>query len=243
MHKMSENITGMEGDLLAKGVIRKIRLKGFITGLIPVIIMAGVLFLSSGQVTWPMAWIFIGIHTVATAILVMSISPSLILERSYRKDGVKTWDVTLVRLLHGLGILLLITAGIDLRFHLTGYFPISLQVFGLILFILGYGILILAAISNPFFSALVRIQDEREHHVICNGLYQYIRHPGYLGLILCMVAEPLMFHSLPAWIPCILVVALFFIRTGFEDRTLIHELSGYSGYANRVKYRIIPWIW
>ncbi|PKL59170.1 MAG: isoprenylcysteine carboxylmethyltransferase family protein [Methanomicrobiales archaeon HGW-Methanomicrobiales-4] len=183
------------------------------------------------------------VHVIATIILALWVSPSLIEERSERRDGVKKWDQKIVFLLSFFGSLTLLLAGLDHRFHWTDSFSPILQISGLCMFILGYGIVIIAGITNTFFSGVIRIQSERGHCVITGGPYRYIRHPGYLGLIFCMIAEPLMFNSLCAVIPTVCTVILFLIRTYFEDCTLKDELSGYSEYSRQIRFRIIPGIW
>ncbi|HWQ65843.1 MAG TPA: isoprenylcysteine carboxylmethyltransferase family protein [Methanospirillum sp.] len=219
------------------------RMKGLTYGLIPVLLMAALLFGSSGQFFWRMAWIFIIVHVIATIILALGVSPSLIEERSERRKGVKKWDQAMVLLLSVLGFIILLLAGLDHRFHWTDSFSLMLQISGLCMFILGYGIVINSGITNKFFSGVIRIQSDRGHHVVTEGPYQYIRHPGYFGLILCMIAEPLMFNSLWAAIPTVCAVILFLIRTYLEDCTLKDELSGYSEYSRQVRFRIIPGIW
>ncbi|MDD1727842.1 MAG: isoprenylcysteine carboxylmethyltransferase family protein [Methanospirillum sp.] len=222
---------------------REIRIKGVIIGMIPVLIMAIVLFGSSGDGDWMIAWIFIGIHTCATIILSFSLDVTLITERSTQGADMKRWDQILVKLLTLSGLLILLVAGLDHRFHITPSIPFTVQTPGIVLFILGYGLLIWAAESNAFFSAVVRIQHDRGHHVISRGPYRFVRHPGYSGLILCMIAEPLMFQSLMAGIPCIMTIGLLVWRTWREDRTLSEELGGYDEYSGVVPFRLVPGVW
>jgi protein-S-isoprenylcysteine O-methyltransferase Ste14 len=56
-------------------------------------------------------------------------------------------------------------------------------------------------LSNPFFSGLVRIQKERGHKVETSGPDRYVRHPGYVGMIVCTLATPLILNSLWAFVP------------------------------------------
>jgi protein-S-isoprenylcysteine O-methyltransferase Ste14 len=98
-------------------------------------------------------------------------------------------------------------------------------------------------LSNRFFSPTVRIQSDRGHQVISGGPYQIIRHPGYSGWILQMLAAPLALGSWWGLIPGLLSACLYGIRTALEDRTLHRELPGYTDYAARVRYRLLPGIW
>ena len=97
--------------------------------------------------------------------------------------------------------------------------------------------------SNAFFSTVVRIQDDRGHAVASGGPYRFVRHPGYVAAILFYLVTPLMLGSVWTFIPSVLMVLLFVVRTALEDRTLREELDGYWEYAQRVRYRLLPGVW
>ncbi|MGB9980036.1 methyltransferase family protein [Methanobacterium sp.] len=219
------------------------RFKGALTGLIPVIIMALILFISSGRLDWIMAWLLLGIHMVGTIFISLKISSELIDERVQEKDGIKNWDVILVRVMNMVGLAVLLVAGLDIRFGWSGSFPLLVEIIAMAVVIVGYVILAWAAISNDYFSRVVRIQEERGHSVITGGPYRYIRHPGYLGLILCAIAQPAMLGSLWALIPAIFTVIILLVRTNLEDKTLQDELAGYKDYILQVRYRLFLGVW
>ena len=98
-------------------------------------------------------------------------------------------------------------------------------------------------ITNTFFSGTVRIQHDRGHAVISDGPYGWVRHPGYAGWSLSLITTPLMLGSFWALIPGALAALLLIVRTVFEDQTLQGELEGYSDYAQRVRYRLLPGVW
>lgn len=212
-------------------------------GLIPIIIMAFILFVSSGRLDWTMAWILLGIHLAGTVIISLKISQELINERTQEKDGIKKWDVTLVRIMNIVGLIALLVAGLDIRFEWSGPFPLPIEIVAMVVVIIGYAFLAWAAISNEYFSRVVRVQEERGHSVITSGPYHYVRHPGYLGLILCTLAQPLMLGSFWALIPAILTAVLLLVRTNLEDKTLQDELIGYKDYTLRVRYRLFSGVW
>ena len=72
---------------------------------------------------------------------------------------------------------------------------------------------------------------------------RYVRHPGYVGVILQFVAVPLVLGSNTTWIPAMLGVVLYVVRTWLEDRTLNTELPGYANYARLTRYRLVPGVW
>jgi len=97
--------------------------------------------------------------------------------------------------------------------------------------------------SNPFFSAESRLQTDRAQKVASTGPYRFIRHPAYSAAFLLWITTGLMLESWWALIPGFLAGLMMVIRTVLEDRMLHNELPGYAGYAQQVRYRLIPGIW
>lgn len=98
-------------------------------------------------------------------------------------------------------------------------------------------------IVNRFFSAVVRLQTDRGHHVVTAGPYRIVRHPGYVGIIVGCMCSPIALGSWLAAVPMVPCLALFVRRTVLEDRFLRENLDGYADYANRVRYRLLPGLW
>jgi protein-S-isoprenylcysteine O-methyltransferase Ste14 len=98
-------------------------------------------------------------------------------------------------------------------------------------------------IENRFFSGMVRLQTDRGHQVVSSGPYQWVRHPGYAGVLLVYLATPVFLDTSWAFLPTGFTMILFVIRTALEDRFLQDELEGYRDYARRVRYRLLPGIW
>lgn len=115
------------------------------------------------------------------------------------------------------------------------------HVAGIILSVTGWAFFLWAMASNPFFSESVRIQEN--HQVASRGPYRLVRHPGYLGNLIGCLGQPLMFGSWWSFIPAILTIIVFVIRTSLEDKTLQKELNGYAEYVKQVRFRLVPGIW
>ena len=107
----------------------------------------------------------------------------------------------------------------------------------------GYVLGAYALTENRFFSGVVRIQTDRDHHVVSSGPYRWIRHPGYAGALLSYLATPLFLDSPWAFLPTVFITIVLVIRTALEDRVLRAELEGYCAYAQRVRYRLLPGVW
>jgi protein-S-isoprenylcysteine O-methyltransferase Ste14 len=169
--------------------------------------------------------------------------PELISERGRKKKNVKKWDRSISGLIMIPWLALYIISGLDARFVWSPVLASWIHFASLIIFILGNALVSWAMLSNIFFSTAVYIQFDRKHKVSKSGPYRYLRHPGYLGMIIFNSSTPLILGSVWALIPAILTIILFIIRTVFEDKTLKNKLEGYKEYSQKVKYRLIPGIW
>jgi len=112
--------------------------------------------------------------------------------------------------------------------------PNSLRDGALIAFALSGVLQAWAMIVNPFFSPLVQLQTDRGHYVIADGPYRFVRHPGYLAMLIALPTSALAIGSWLALIPaaCFVLTVLRRVRT--EDRFLHKHLPGYADYAHRV---------
>ncbi len=211
-----------------------------------VILVGVVLFLAAGTVDWPMGWALVGIYLVwvcANALVLIPRSPELIAERLGPRKGAKTWDTAIMTMVGLATIGRLVVAGLDMRYGWSTGITLPLQLAALTVAVLGYALGVWAMASNAFFSQIVRIQEERGHTVVNDGPYRFVRHPGYVGVILFELAVPVMLGSLWALAVGGLITLLIVIRTALEDRTLLAELEGYPEYAEKVRYRLVPAVW
>jgi protein-S-isoprenylcysteine O-methyltransferase Ste14 len=218
-------------------------LKRFMQVVLQVVLFAILLFVSSGQIAWIWAWIYLCTYVLIIIINAFILPADLIEERGKSKENVKKWDkiIMILNIFPALGIL--VVAGLDYRFSWSPAISDWINASALIIMLLGHAFFSWSMISNHFFSTAVRIQVDRSHQVATSGPYKYVRHPGYVGFIILNLATPLILGSLWALIPGAILTILFLIRTALEDKTLRNELEGYNEYAQKVPYRLIPGIW
>jgi protein-S-isoprenylcysteine O-methyltransferase Ste14 len=207
------------------------------------LVMALILFLTSGKPDWIWAWAYMGVNVIILAINSQVISPELMAERGEIKENVEPWDRTIALIGSIFTIATIILPGFDQRFGWSPILAPSIQIIGLIFYALGMGWFTWSMASNPFFSGTVRIQKDRDQVVATSGPYQYVRHPGYIGYTIAWIATAIALGSLWTLIPAILIVISIIIRTALEDKTLQEKLPGYREYAEKVRYRLIPGIW
>ena len=209
------------------------------------VFFAAILFVSAGRADWPMAWAFLAVYLAFVVLAFVLLDPELIHERSHFESGGNREDVIIASIMFvWLFPLTLLVAGLDVgRFHWSPTVPLGVQIVALGLFAVGNAIGFRAMMANRFFSDFVRIQTERGHHVVTNGPYAVVRHPGYAGGILLAVALPVALGSLVALIPALIGSSLLILRMLREERMLKEELNGYRDYVSRVRWRLCPGIW
>jgi protein-S-isoprenylcysteine O-methyltransferase Ste14 len=174
----------------------------------------------------------------------LKLDPGLIEERISRKrPGAQGWDRMFVGILLLATLGIYVVAGLDHRWKWTQPMPGWVMGAGMLSIVLSGGLMIWAMKVNPFFSAIVRLQTDRGHHVVTTGPYRFVRHPGYTGGLLMNLGLPLLLGSLWALIPSSVASLDLIIRTVPEDRFLHRELEGYADYAKRVKWKLLPGVW
>jgi len=227
--------------------VRRLVVKRLVQLGVYVIITSLILFGTAGTINWFGAWAYLAVYLgmiAVNAAFILPRNPELIAERAEAKENVKGWDRILVPLIvYGCFVGGYVVAGLDKRFGWTGEVPAWVIALGLVFVAAAYALTCWAMITNSFFAAYVRIQDDGGHHVITTGPYAYIRHPAYAAGNVAFLGFPMLLGTYYAFIPAVLGAVLTIVRTALEDRTLQAELPGYKEYAGRVHYRLLPGIW
>jgi protein-S-isoprenylcysteine O-methyltransferase Ste14 len=205
-----------------------------------------ILFISAGKILYWQGLVYVAIGLIMSVLSYSVLKPDsdLLKERSNPGAGAKNWDKLLLGLSFLATIAMYVIGGLDSgRYHWSPEFHWSLSLFGIGLTISGQFLFLLAQKQNNFFSSTVRIQTDRNHTVCDTGLYNFVRHPAYMGSIIQAIGFPLLFGSMWSIIPVSILILLHVVRTGLEDKTLQDELTGYKEYSLKTSYRIIPLIW
>ncbi len=209
--------------------------------------LGAILFLTAGTVAWPAAWGYLAVITTVMGVyrsVVLPMHPDLVNERRHPPSDAKRWDRPFVAIVSVVGpIALILLSGLDRRYHWSHPTPAWIQVAGLEAGAAGGLFTNYAVAANRFFSARVRIQRDRGHHVVDAGPYRFVRHPGYAGAIVYMLGMAVALGSRLAIATTIVVSLVLVVRTVLEDRTLLAELDGYAAYARRVRFRLVPGVW
>jgi len=214
-----------------------------------VALFACFLFVPAGTLHWRAAWILLTVvlfARVLSAARLWMVQRELAIERTKLpiQPGQITADRPLVLASMASFAALIAFASADLwHLHLLPVFTPSVRVIGLVLFTSGWWIVHLALSANAYAVTVVRFQDERGHEVAEGGLYRHVRHPMYAGLVLVMSGLCIWLGSSAALIATLVPAGILVIRIRFEERMLRARLTGYSEYASRVRWRLVPGVW
>lgn len=206
-------------------------------------VYAALTFLGAWKLAYWQGFLYLALACVGTTLnhLLVPAGSTLTADRANEVQAGQDWDKRLLGLIFLTNAVGFVMAGMDSgRFGWTGSVPMTVTVFGAVAMLAGQAIFALAKRENAFFSSTVRIQAERGHRPCDTGLYRVVRHPGYLGMFLSMLAFPLVMNSYWSLIPVGIAAALLVVRTAREDRFLLDELAGYVDYARRTRWRLVP---
>jgi len=207
------------------------------------------LFLPAGTLDWWRAWVFLGVVFVGAVVGTVTLyrANKELLEERFKpvwQKGQPFADKIVVLLLIAAFIGLIVFIPLDVfRFHLLGKPGIVVSSAGLIFFVVGWWIMTFAVLENAFASPVVRLQEERQQKVIDSGVYSVVRHPMYAGAVVLFVGMPLWLESYAATILAAVPIGILAMRILIEERFLRRELKGYNAYTEKVRYRLIPFVW
>lgn len=211
----------------------------YIAGIILVGLM---IFLPAGTFSYPGGWLFIGLLFVPMLILGIVLlikAPDLLAKRLNNREeqGEQKKVVGFSVLMFLVGFVI---CGLDFRWGWI-MVPSVIVVMAAVMLLAGYGLYMEVMRENAYLSRTVEVQEGQK--VIDTGLYGVVRHPMYFATVLMFLAIPLVLGS---WIGFAIFVIYPFLmvkRIKNEEQVLEAGLAGYREYKEKVRYRLIPFIW
>ncbi|MBR2327846.1 MAG: isoprenylcysteine carboxylmethyltransferase family protein [Clostridia bacterium] len=220
----------------------KLFIQAILKFLLGVVLVGVLVFLPAGSLAFFNGWLFMAILFVPmffAGIVMMIKSPSLLASRLNAKE--KQREQSVVVKLSGLMFISgFVLAGLDFRF---GWFPLPRGVIygAAAVFLAAYLLYAEVLRENVYLSRTIEVKEGQR--VIDTGLYGIVRHPMYSATLLLFLSMPLVLGSLFAFIIFLAYPFIIAARIKHEEAFLERELSGYIEYKERVKYRLIPFIW
>ena len=211
----------------------------FCSGLLAVMLL---LFLPAGTLRYPQGWLLTCILFVPmflAGLVMMAKDPELLKKRLRAKETEA--EQRQVLLFSGLMfIAAFVSAGLCFRFRFL-MLPGAVSVVGAVLVLAAYGLYAEVLRENAYLSRTIEVQADQK--VIDTGLYGIVRHPMYMATVLLFLSMPLVLGSVISFVVMLAYLPLITKRIRNEEKVLADGLPGYREYREKVKYRLIPYVW
>lgn len=206
------------------------------------LLVGALIFLPAGTIAYTYGWLLIGLLFIPMLIagfVMLCKSPAFLKKRLDAKEKQTTQKgvVALSGLMFVAGFVL---AGLDFRFGWSDM-PHWVVITASVLFLIAYALYAEVMRENAYLSRTIKVEEGQT--VVDTGLYGIVRHPMYAATILLFLMMPLVLGSWYALIVFACYPVIIAVRLKDEEELLTKELPGYAAYKQKVKYRLIPFIW
>lgn len=206
------------------------------------LLVFALLFIPAGTWNYPQGWLLMGILFVpmfAAGLVMMKKNPELLKKRlNVREEEAQQRRVILFS-----GIMFLaafFSAGLSYRYQWL-MLPAPLSIAAAIVFLTAYALYAEVLRENTYLSRTVEVQENQK--VIDTGLYGVVRHPMYMATVFLFLAMPLVLGSVISFMIVLLYIPIIIKRIRNEEQVLAEGLPGYGEYMEKVRYRLIPFVW
>jgi protein-S-isoprenylcysteine O-methyltransferase Ste14 len=209
------------------------------------LVMGLLLFVPAGSIQYWQAWVYLSVFMGASALTtidLMARDPAL-LKRRMRGGPTAEREPTqrVIMLFTSLGfIALLVVPALDYRFGWSAV-PIYAVLAGNLVVVVGFYFVARVYRENTFTSATIEVTTGQR--VVATGPYAVVRHPMYASASLYLLGTPLALGSYWGFLPMVAMMPFLIWRLLDEERLLARDLSGYTDYQTRVRYRLVPFVW
>ncbi|MEI6666286.1 MAG: isoprenylcysteine carboxylmethyltransferase family protein [Chloroflexota bacterium] len=207
--------------------------------------LAAMLFIPRGTLDYWQGWTYIAVAIVASGGYTFYLArhdPALLRRRSEAGIGAEREPAqkVIIAALFAVFIALIVVPPLDVRFGWSPV-PTGVSVIGDTGIVFSFYVFYLVSKVNTYAAANIRVEPGQR--VIDSGVYAWVRHPMYFGALFLLVGTPL---ALGSWYAVALVplfMPVLYFRIANEESVLLRDLPGYVEYRQRVRYRLVPYIW
>ncbi len=221
---------------------KKLFFSAIVKFLLGVVLVGALVFIPAGTFNYIGGIIFMCVLFIPmfiAGIVMMFKSPSLLAKRLDAKEKEKEQGIVVK--LSGLMFLVgFILAGLDFRFGWIKL-PIGVNIAATVIFVISYVLYAEVLRENAYLSRTIEVQEGQK--VVDTGLYGIVRHPMYAVTLVLFLSMPLILGSVISFTVFLAYPFIIAARIKNEEKVLTEGLEGYAEYKNKVKYRLIPFIW
>ena len=220
----------------------KLLIQTLVKFILGIVLIGILLFLPAGTLEYKNAWLLMGLLFIPmffVGVVLFIKNPELLEKRIKNKEKEdiqkRVIDISIILFLVGF-----IISGLDFRFGWSNLNNIVIYIAPFVL-LFSYGMYIEVLRENAYLSRTIEIQENQK--VISTGLYGIVRHPMYLATLLLFMSFPLVLGSLYGFIIFLGFPFVLAKRIKNEEKVLEEGLEGYIEYKQKVKFKMIPFIW
>ena len=220
----------------------KLLIQTLVKFILGIVLIGILLFLPAGTLEYKNAWLLMGLLFIPmffVGVVLFIKNPELLEKRIKNKEKEdiqkRVIDISIILFLVGF-----IISGLDFRFGWSNLNNIVIYIASFVL-LFSYGMYIEVLRENAYLSRTIEIQENQK--VISTGLYGIVRHPMYLATLLLFMSFPLVLGSLYGFIIFLGFPFVLAKRIKNEEKVLEEGLEGYIEYKQKVKFKMIPFIW
>ena len=206
------------------------------------ILVGALIFIPANTINYFNGLLFMGLLFIPmfiVGIIIMFKEPDLLRRRLNSKEKEK--EQKEVVLLSGIMFILeFIVSGLNYRYNWIEL-PNIVVIISSIVFVFSYILYAEVLRENTFLSRTIEVSDNQK--VVDTGLYGIVRHPMYAITIILFLSIPLILGSIISFIIFLIYPIIIIKRINNEEKVLEEQLMGYKEYKNKVKYKLIPYIW
>jgi protein-S-isoprenylcysteine O-methyltransferase Ste14 len=223
----------------------KTALQSIASGLIGLVVFGLLVFWPAGTFDYWRGWAFIVVFAAATtlpSLYLAATNPAALRRRMQAGPAAETrllQKIIISIAFLAMGATIVVSA-LDFRFGWSSV-PAWVSVVGDVLVAIGLGIAMLTTIQNGYASANITVESGQQ--LVSTGMYSVVRHPMYFGNVVLMIGIPLALGSYWGLLFVVPGLAVLSVRILDEEKLLTQQLAGYRDYAERVHYRLVPYVW
>jgi len=207
-----------------------------------ILLFAALLFLPAGTTHYWQAWLYLVVlfTPMILALILFYLRAPALLERRMRSREPQPGQVPIVLVASALIIAAYLVPGFDRRYGWSNV-PDWLALLAAALVVLSYAFLLYTLWTNRFAARVVDVEEGQR--AITTGPYAVVRHPMYLAITLLFLFTPLALGSYWGMLAGLLLPVVLVARIDGEETLLRKELEGYEAYCQKVRYRMLPFLW
>lgn len=212
------------------------------TYLAGLLIIAALIFIPAGTFRYPQGWLFVGVlfgPMLILGIVLMLREPELLRRRLDSKEK-ESAQKAVIGSTAVMFIAAFVLAGLNFRFGWI-MLPMWVSYAAAAIFLICYALYGEVMRENVWLSRNILVQEGQQ--VVDTGMYGIVRHPMYAVTLVLFLMMPLVMGSVPSFLVMLLYIPAICVRIRNEEKVLGEELEGYEEYKEKVRWRLIPYIW